>query len=271
MPVAASFDWEFEDGSSLSTQARLDTMVTVVDTTTFIDEIGRGQRLADRDLQAGAGDERCVSDLLVDQVEFADVLVLSKTDLASDISVGTTESMVRKLNPTARIIRAVGGDVALDQLLGTGLFDLHAAQQLPGWDDELAGGHTPETDEYRISSTVFRSSRPFHPQRLAVALSQLRNVVRSKGFCWIASRPNLVAVWSQAGPNLTIEPAARWDATDIDAGQEIVLIGIDLDKTLTRATLRTALLTDAEFALGERGWLSLPDPFDSWDAPHAHP
>ncbi|GAA4405211.1 GTP-binding protein [Tsukamurella soli] len=272
MPVAATFDWEFEDGSRLGDHARLDTMVTVVDCTTFLRELVRGERLDERGMGAADGDVRSISDLLVDQVEFADVILLSKADLVSESARGAVEATVRRLNPRARILDSVNGAVSVAEVLGTGRFDHDAAAAVAGWDDEVLGaGHTPETDEYSISSLTFRSPRPFHPARLAEALGQLRAVLRSKGFCWIASRPEFAAVWSQAGPNLTIEPAAYWSQVDGEPEQEIVIIGVRLDHEGVRALLDGAVLTDAEFAAGEVAWRVYPDPLPRWTVPaHQH-
>ncbi|WP_067651925.1 GTP-binding protein [Nocardia harenae] len=272
MPVAASFEWEFEDGYSLSSVADLDTMVTVVDAATFLTELARGQSLRDRDMAAAQGDARSISDLLVDQVEFADIILLSKTDLVSEKVAGATEATLRRLNPKADVVRVRDGQIDLERVLGTGLFDFDAAREAAGWDEELAGGHTPETEEYGISSTVFRSDRPFHPQRLQTALEGLQGMLRSKGCCWIASRPELAAIWSQAGPNLTIEPAAVWSQTDLVPGQEIVLIGVQLERRAPKARLEQALLTDAELAAGPEEWIGYPDPLPAW-APiveHSH-
>ncbi|MFT3901271.1 MAG: GTP-binding protein [Gordonia sp. (in: high G+C Gram-positive bacteria)] len=270
MPVAATFDWEFEDGFSLSSVTRLDTMVTVVDSSTFLAELTRGENLADRDLEAAPGDERSISDLLVDQVEFADVILLSKTDLVSEAVAGATEATISRLNPHAKLIRTIKGDIDLDEVLGTGLFDVNAARQLEGWAEEIAGGHTPETEEYGISSVVFRSDRPFHPARLAQALDGLQGIIRSKGFCWVATRPETAAIWSQAGPNLFIEAAGPWANTDEKPGQELVFIGVRLDRSQPQRVLSAALLTDDEMALGPQGWTEFPDPLPQWAAPHVH-
>jgi G3E family GTPase len=270
MPVAATFEWEFEDGFTLGDHARLDTMVTVVDASTFLGEIVRGEPLAERDLQAGEGDSRSIADLLVDQVEFADVLVIGKTDLVSATALGTVEATVRRMNPAARIIRAEHGRVELSEVLGTGLYNPQAAAETAGWAEELAGGHTPETEEYGIRSLTYTADRPFHPERLDAALNGMRGLLRSKGFCWVASRPTIAAVWSQAGPNLMFEPAAWWSALDTPPGQEIVFIGVKLDTDRMRALLDDALLTDAEFAAGPARWSGYPDPFPVWDLPHEH-
>lgn len=270
MPVAATFSWEFEDGFSLSDLARLDTLVTVVDASTFLTELARGEALAERDLAAGEGDARSIADLLTDQVEFADVILLNKTDLVSPATLDTVQTLLRRLNPTAKLIRTDHGVVDIGEVLGTGLFDPEAAAQTPGWDEEIADGHTPETEEYGISSMTFRSDRPFHPQRLGDALGQVTRVLRSKGFCWVASRPTIAAIWSQAGPNLVIEPAQYWSGTEIAPGQEIVFIGIKLDRDAIDGLLRSALLTDAELAEGEQAWMSYPDPLPAWNVMHSH-
>ncbi len=270
MPVAATFSWEFEDGFSLGTLARLDTLVTVVDASTFLTELARGEALAEREMTAGPGDARSIADLLTDQVEFADVILLNKTDLVSPATLDTVQTLLRRLNPTAKLIRTDHGVVDIGEVLGTGLFDPEAAAQTPGWDEEIADGHTPETEEYGISSMTFRSDRPFHPQRLGDALGQATRVLRSKGFCWIASRPTIAAIWSQAGPNLAIEPAQYWSGTEIAPGQEIVFIGIKLDRDNVQRLLDGALLTDAELAEGERAWAGYPDPLPAWNVTHSH-
>ncbi|CDO07525.1 GTP-binding protein [Mycolicibacterium cosmeticum] len=270
MPVAATFGWEFEDGFSLARLARLDTMVTVVDASTFLPELARGQSLADRDMVACPGDGRNIADLLTDQVEFADVILLNKTDLVTAQQLGAVEAVVRRLNPTARLLHTDHGVVALAEVLGTGRFDPDAAAKVPGWDEEIANGHTPETDEYGIGSMTFRADRPFHPDRLAAALENMRGLLRSKGFCWIASRPAIAAIWSQAGPNLVIEPAQYWASTDITPGQEIVFIGVRLDRGRIGELLDSALLTDDEVAAGEPSWLRFPDPLPAWGVTHTH-
>lgn len=271
MPVAATFDWTFDDGSRLGDLAALDTMVTVVDASTFLGEIARGTSLAQRGLGAAAGDERSIADLLIDQVEFADVVLISKLDLVSAAAGGAVEATVRRLNPRARVQPLRRGEIALAEVIGTGLFDHDAASSVAGWDDEVIGGHTPETEEYGISSFVYRADRPFHPQRLLESLSEVRAVLRSKGFCWIASRPDLVGVWSQAGPNLTIEPAAYWSQVDGAPQQELVFIGVRLDAERMRALLDRALLTDDEVAEGPAAWVEYPDHLPAWNVPaHRH-
>ncbi|MBP2475669.1 G3E family GTPase [Crossiella equi] len=252
MPVAATFEWVFPDGTSLADHARLDTMVTVVDAATFLPE-----------LRAGT-----IADLLVDQVEFADVLVVNKTDLATPPDLGALEDLLTKLNPTARRLRAQHGVVPLREILHTGRYDAVAAAQSPGWAQELSGTHLPETEEYGITSTTYRATRPFHPTRLAEALSDWTNLLRSKGFCWLATRPDLMGLWSQAGPNLTLDPVSPWP--EGPRTQEIVFIGQHLDPHEPYLRLDPALLTDTELAAGPAAWHAFPDPLPVWDAPHAH-
>jgi G3E family GTPase len=274
MPVAATFDWTFDDGTSLSDHARLDTMVTVVDAAGFLAELVRGDGLAERDMAAADGDERSISDLLVDQVEFADVLVLNKTDLVNPAGLGTVESVLRMLNPAALIVSSRHGAVDLAHVLDTGRYDPVTAAQTPGWATELAGTHTPETEEYGISSVTYRAARPFHPARLLAALDGWDGVLRSKGFCRIATRPDVLAVWSQAGPNLTLEPGELIGVSDA-IGQELVFIGLGVTAEDTHRRLDAALLTDTELAAGPHAWRQLPDPLPPWDSSdlhdHGHP
>ncbi|GAF50496.1 hypothetical protein RW1_095_01170 [Rhodococcus wratislaviensis NBRC 100605] len=175
-----------------------------------------------------------------------------------------------RLNPTATLLRTTRGVVDPGEVLGTGLYNPESAAALPGWAEELAGGHTPETEEYGIRSVTYRASRPFHPARLERALGRFTGLLRSKGFCWIASRPDLAAVWSQAGPNLVIEPAQLWASADETPGQEIVFIGVRLDLDGPRRILDPALLTDDERASGPDVWVRLDDPLPAWDVVHRH-
>jgi len=271
MPVAATFDWTFSDGTSLSDLARLDTMVTVVDAAGFLRELTTGDRLHARDLEAAEGDERSISDLLVDQVEFATVLVVNKTDLVTAPELAALDALLRRLNPSARLLHARRGVVELSDVLDTGRYDPITAAQSPGWARELAGGHTPETEEYGIRSVTYRASRPFHPARLAEALGDWEGVLRSKGFCHIASRPDVLAVWSQAGPNLVIEPGQLLD--EPLGRQELVFIGVDLDVAEPARRLDPALLTDYELAAGPGTWRTFADPLPEWDLTdlHDHP
>ncbi|MFF3754737.1 GTP-binding protein [Streptomyces sp. NPDC002018] len=263
MPVAATFSFPRDDGATLGDLARLDTMVTVVDAANFLPELAGGDGLAERGLDQYENDERTVSDLLMDQIEFADVIVLNKLDLVDTEAAGRLRAALTRLNPVARIIPATRGRVRPGEVLGTRLFDLERAQQAPGWVRELNGDHVPETEEYGISSTVFRSGVPFHPGRLWDFVTQgmesgdFGRILRSKGFFLLAGRPRVTGLWSQAGAVARFEPAgARDDGTA--QGQELVFIGTELRGDALRAALTGCLMADGE---------SLPpyDPFPVWD------
>ncbi|MEV0218222.1 GTP-binding protein [Streptomyces sp. NPDC050704] len=263
MPVAATFAFPRDDGATLGDLALLDTMVTVVDALNFLPELAGGDELAERGLAPFEDDERTVSDLLVDQVEFADVIVLNKLDLVDAETADRLRATLTRLNPVARVVPATLGRVDLREVLGTGLFDLERAQQAPGWVMELNGEHVPETEEYGISSTVFRSELPFHPDRLWAFVTQdldsgaFGRVLRSKGFFWLASRPNVTGVWSQAGSVARFEPSGARDP-DAAQGQELVFIGTDLHTEALRTALTGCLMTDGEL-------LPPVDPFPAWD------
>ncbi|MFI6159835.1 GTP-binding protein [Micromonospora haikouensis] len=289
MPVAATFAFGVEGGQVLDDLARLDTTVTVVDAAGLLAMIEAGESLEARGLAAYEGDDRGIADLLVDQIEFADVLVVNKTDLVGAADLKVVEALLTRLNPAARQVRAVHGRVPPAEVLDTGRFDLERAETAPGWVAELNGGHVPETEEYGISSIVFRDHRPFHPQRLWRLLAEGVDgygVVRSKGFLWLASRPDVQALWSQAGPTGRCDPLgvpvvasgqwpqdpderaeleSRWHPVFGDRQQELVLIGVHLDGDGLRAALAACLLTDTEIAAGEDAWRALPDPFPRWD------
>ncbi|MGQ9928086.1 MAG: zinc metallochaperone GTPase ZigA [Chloroflexaceae bacterium] len=290
LPVAETFTFAGPDGVCLGDLARLDTMVTVVDAFNFLRDFGSLDELRDRDLALSEEDERTVVDLLVDQVEFADVLVLNKIDLIEPAEADRIEALLRKLNPEAAIVRASFGRVPLATILDTGRFDFERAAQAPGWLKELRGEHTPETEEYGISSFVYRARRPFHPQRFWELIhEEWPGVLRSKGLFWLATRMDYNGVWSQAGGACRVEPGAPWwaalpeDAVPDDPAeeallsslwhpdwgdrrQELVVIGQDMDEADLRARLDACLLTDAEMALGPEGWKTFPDPFSDWDS-----
>ncbi|MEU6521119.1 GTP-binding protein [Streptomyces sp. NPDC046978] len=276
MPVAATFAFARDDGAMLSDLARLDTMVTVVDAANFLTELSCGEELVERGLDQYEGDERTVSDLLMDQIEFADVIVLNKLDLVDADAADRLRATLMRLNPAARIVPAVHGRVQVGDVLATGLFDLERAQQAPGWIMELNGDHVPETEEYGISSTVFRAEAPFHPGRLWMFVAERMDsgaygeILRSKGFFTLASRPRVTGLWSQAGSVARFEPSAARDAEDPD-GQELVFIGTHL-----RADALQAALTDCLMAYGEAR--PSADPFPAWDTygvdgtwEHEHP
>jgi G3E family GTPase len=288
MPVAATFAVRDADGFSLSDVARLDTLVTVVDASTIVADFSSQESLRERGEVAGPEDERTVVDLMTEQLEFADVIVLNKTDRVDAAGERLAMGIIKALNPTAAIVRSVYGRVAPRTILGTGRFDFERAEAAPGWARELRGEHAPETETYGITSFVYRAWRPFHPARLMAFFgSDWPGVVRSKGFFWLATRPDFAGSLSQAGGALTHEAAGLWwsavpgDARPDDPGfdewlasvsrgatgdrrQELVFIGIGMDEADMRRRLDACLLTEAEFAAGEAAWLALPDPFPRW-------
>ncbi|MBA4864094.1 GTP-binding protein [Streptomyces sp. PSKA54] len=276
MPVAATFAFARDDGATLGDIARLDTMVTVVDAANFLPELAGGDELIERGLDQYEDDQRTVSDLLMDQIEFADVIVLNKLDLVDAESADRLRATLARLNPVARIVPALHGQVDVREVLGTGLFDLDRAQQAPGWVRELNGDHVPETEEYGISSTVFRSELPFHPGRLWTFVSEqldsgaFGQVLRSKGFFTLASRPHVTGLWSQAGSVARFEPSAARDG-EAPYAQELVFIGTELRAGALRTALSACLMTAGE---------TVPpgDPFPAWETygiddacEHEHP
>ncbi|MGH8780092.1 zinc metallochaperone GTPase ZigA [Paraburkholderia sp.] len=293
LPVAETFTFADEHGQSLSDIARLDTMVTVVDAFNFLRDYGSSDSLQARGESLGDEDRRKVVDLLIEQIEFCDVLVVNKADLVSENDRERLIAILRRLNPRARIEIAAFGELPLERVLDTKLFDFDEASKAPGWLKELRGEHTPETDAYGIANFVYRARRPFHPVRFwALIESEWPGVVRSKGFFWLASRPTFAGSWSQAGgvcrhgaaglwwaavpkaywpedPDALRMIDATWDAQVGDARQELVLIGIDMDEPALRARLDACLLNDAEMALGPRAWQRLPDPFPLWRTSNA--
>ncbi|MBJ9674202.1 zinc metallochaperone GTPase ZigA [Burkholderia gladioli] len=288
LPVAETFTFEGEDGRSLNEIAQLDTMVTVVDGYNFLLDYSSRDSLQSRGESLGEEDRRTVVDLLIEQIEFCDVIVLNKVDLISDAERERLMAILSGLNPRARIELAEFGKVPLERVLGTGLFDFDEASKAPGWLQEMRGTHTPETDEYGIRSFVYRARRPFHPQRFhALIDSEWPGVVRSKGFFWLASHPTLAGSWSQAGAVARHGPAgywwaavpeerwpqdpeavaairAKWDERVGDARQELVLIGMDMDEASMRARLDACLLSDEEMSRGPAVWTTWPSPFSDW-------
>jgi G3E family GTPase len=235
LPIAETFTFDDESGDILSNFAKLDTMVTVVDVASFMNYLASEDQLKDTDESLGEEDTRTIVGLLTDQIEFADVIVLSKVDLVDKGTVGTIRGIVAKLNPDARIIEAVKGDIPLEQILNTGLFDFDKAFQNVGWLKEMRGEHTPETEEYGISSFVYESKKPFDRSKLMELLQNgtLKGVVRSKGFAWDNSDLTTALLWSQAGNIINLDSYGYWSKSksgDIKGEQKIVFIGADMDK-----------------------------------------
>ncbi|EXC07095.1 zinc metallochaperone GTPase ZigA [Acinetobacter baumannii] len=289
LPVAETFTFKDEDGNSLNEFARLDTMVTVVDAFNFLKDYSSVDSLQQRGESLGEQDERTVVDLLIDQIEFCDVIVLNKIDLIDRAQQDQLIAILKTLNPRARIEIAQFGKVTLDKILNTQLFDFDEAAQAPGWLKELRGEHTPETEEYGISSFVYRARRPFHPERFYdLVQGEWPGVVRSKGFFWLAAEPTLAYSWSQAGAMArhglagywwaavaeedwpsdlaSIEQIKKnWDDRTGDARQELVLIGMQMDEQALIQRLDSCLLSDEEMALGPQVWQSWSNPFKQDD------
>lgn len=291
LPVAETFTFEDENGVSLSDVAQLDTMVTVVDVVNFLKDYEEALTLQESGESLGEDDERSVADLLVDQVEFADVILISKTDLVSDAEVERLQAILKTLNTSALIYPIEKGNVELDKILSTGLFNFEKAQQAPGWLKELRGEHVPETEEYGIASFSYLARRPFHPEKFYRFLhntKQYGKLIRSKGFFWLASRPEFAGQWSQAGGIARYGfagmfwkavPKERWPADKEyleaienlweepfgDMRQELVFIGQGLEKNKVIEALDNCLLSEEELLSGKSYWETLPDPFPKWE------
>lgn len=291
LPVAETFTFEDENGESLGQLARLDTMVTVIDGPTFLRDYESADKLVDRNQAAGETDERTTSDLLIEQVEFANVILINKVDLIDKDDVIYLTQMLQKLNPAAKILTGERGNFPLQELLNTGAFDFEKASQAAGWLTALRGQESSEADEYGFSSFVFRARRPLHPQRFSSFLEQAtaNGIVRAKGFLWLATRPKEMGILSLAGTSCVLNPSGKWLADtpredwgltdeeltetldqwdpDVgDRGQEIVLIGQRFDHDVVRDVLQACLLDDREFAAGIQKWQKLRDPFPCWEA-----
>lgn len=288
LPVAETFTFEDEHGVSLNQFAQLDTMVTVIDAFNFLKDYASMDMLHQRGESLGEEDERCVVDLLIDQIEFCDVLIINKIDLIDTEQQQQLLAILHRLNPRAKIQIAEFSKVPLDSILNTQLFDFEQAAQAPGWLKELRGEHTPETEEYGIHSFVYRARRPFHPERFyQLTQNEWQGVIRSKGFFWLASAPTVAASWSQAGAMARHGMAGYWwasippeewpqDAESLaeiqkywdkqvgDARQEIVLIGMDMNQQQLTAEFDACLLNDDEMALGPQAWQNFNNPFQGW-------
>jgi len=282
IPVAQTFSFSTgEELLDLSRMTRLDTMVTVVDAFNFFKDFGSAQTLVDRKLTDDKEDQRSIVNLLTDQIEFANVIILNKTDLVSPNDLKLLEGIILKFNPDAKIIKTAFGKIETKAILNTRLFDFDKAQQAAGWIKELNNVHTPETEEYGISSFVFRTHKPFHPQRFW-DYAQTRwpaNIVRSKGIFWMLSRPAEVLLWSQAGGSLRAEVYGKWwasvpeskrlrdpgylenyeflqkkwDTRWGDRLNELVIIAQDLDREKIETELNECLCTDRELEANENG------------------
>ncbi len=291
LPVAETFTFADESGVSLSDVAKLDTMVTVVDAVNFLKDYEKAQYLQETGESLGEDDERSVADLLVDQVEFADIILISKTDLAAPKDIARLTAILKTLNTHAEIVPIANGKVEIDAVLNTGLFNFERAQQAPGWLKEMRGEHVPETEEYGISSFSYVARRPFHPEKFLQFLhgtEQYGKLIRSKGYFWLATRPEFAGEWNQAGgiarygfagmfwkavpkenwPEdaeylATIEE--QWEEPFGDMRQELVFIGQKLDQAAMTRALDACLLSEEEVLKGKDYWLNLNDPFPAWN------
>ena len=288
IPVAQTFSFESEDGSiDLSRFSYVDTMVTVVDAFNFLKDFSSPQYLKDRNLTDIEGDERTIVNLLTDQVEFANVILLNKTDLVTEPDLRNLYDIINKLNPDARIIPTNHSKVNLQEVINTGLFDFEKAESSAGWIKELENEHIPETEEYGIGSFVYRRKKPFHPNRFLdfIQYTFPKNIIRSKGLFWIASRPDQALVWSSAGGSLKTDPAgvwwdsmpfserinyadfvnnqqmieSEWSSDFGDRKIELVFIGQQLDVSAITKKLDECLLNQEEVSEWKDGRLQLTD------------
>lgn len=291
LPVAETFTFADENGVSLSDVADLDTMVTVVDAVNFMKDYDEAKYLQDTGESLGDEDERSVADLLVDQVEFADVILISKTDLVSSADIERLTAILKTLNTDAKIVPISQGQVDIDEVLNTGLFDFERAQQAPGWLKEMRGEHVPETEEYGIGSFTYEARRPFHPEKFHEFLhgtDKYGKLIRSKGYFWLASRPEFAGQWSQAGGIARYGfagmfwkaiPEKNWPTDEEylasikkswvepfgDMRQELVFIGQGLDKSGMTSALDDCLLSEEDVLRGKAYWTTLQDPFPVWE------
>ena len=291
LPVAETFTFADEEGVSLSDLADLDTMVTVVDAVNFLKDYEAAQYLQETGESLGEEDQRSVADLLIDQVEFADVILISKTDLVAADDIKRLTAILNTLNTNARVIPIVQGQVDIDAVLSTGSFDFERAQQAPGWLKEMRGEHVPETEEYGISSFSYEARRPFHPEKFYQFLhntQQYGNLIRSKGYFWLATRPEFAGQWSQAGGIASYGFAGmfwqavpkqdwptdedylaaikkQWQEPFGDMRQELVFIGQDLQQKDFIQALDDCLLSEQEVLRGRAYWATLSDPFPAWE------
>ncbi|MEO0481532.1 MAG: GTP-binding protein [Planctomycetota bacterium] len=272
IPVAQTFTFEDETGESLSSLARLDTMVTVVDAVNFLEDLDSGDELRDRGQSVDEADERSLAQLLTEQVEFADVILISKTDLVDAERRRAVESAIKALNPSARLLTAVKGEVELSEVLGTERFDFDQASAGAGWIRELNGEHTPETEEYGITNFVYQCRRPFDADEFWMLVQDdefWTGVLRSKGFFWVDAAPDVAYQWAQAGRMSDVEPLGKWwaaaprehwdfedggrpdqqptwDSVFGDRMQQLVFIGQGLDEASMRSKLDACLVETDE-------------------------
>ena len=289
LPVAATFLFDTEDELSLRGRAHLDSMTTVVDAHRLLDHFYEIDELAEMGIGRDHEDHRTVAELIVDQIEFADLIVITKTDLVEPDEAERVRALVDTLNPSARVEIAPFAQLSVSTLLGSDRFDPDITGAFPGWAQALNGEHVPESEEFGITNFVYRSRWPFHPERLHTRLTEEAwdGVLRSKGFFWLATRPDVQALWHHAGASITLEPAGSWmvaiprDEWDLDPEEladldnrwdpllgdrmtELVFIGVDMDHDAITASLDACVVTSDEIELGFSGWADLVDPLPAW-------
>ena len=290
LPVAETFTFADENGVSLSEVAKLDTMVTVIDAVNFLKDYEDAKYLQDTGESLGEDDERSVADLLVDQIEFADVILISKTDLVEEKDISKLNAILKNLNTNARILPITMGEVEIEDVLDTGLFDFEKAKEAPGWLKEMRGDHTPETEEYGITSFSYVARRPFLPEKFFNFVHDTQKfgkLIRSKGYFWLGSRLEYAGQWSQAGGIARYGfagmfwrsvPKKDWPTDEEslktirenwvepfgDMRQELVFIGQNLDQESMIKALDDCLVSEDDMLKGEEFWTSLEDPFPPW-------
>lgn len=288
LPVAAGFFMEDDSGGALEDVVRVDAMITVVDALSFPLDFERGETLRDRRVTLDPADDRAVADVLAEQVEFANVIVINKADLANEQELRRLEAVLQQLNPKAKVVEATHGIVPMEAVLDTHSFDFERVSQASGWQRAISGKNMPPASEFGLGCFVYRARRPFHPGRLWDALQEpMPGVIRVKGFFWLASRHNHAGIWSQAGHVFRDDLAGRWWASlprdewpeepvareEIrrlheepygDRRQELVFIGAGMDRDAIEQRLDQCLLDDVEMRLGQLGWEDFADPFSIW-------
>lgn len=289
MPVAETFSFEDENGYALDQISKLDTMVTVVDAFNFLNDYGSEDFLSSRKIERDTEDKRTIVDLLISQIEFANVIIMNKVDLINEEDKLQVKKMIMALNPKAKIIEAQNAQVPLNTIINTGLYDPLIAEEHEEWMESLNEEDRSEADEYGITNFTYTARRPFHPERVFKWFnSEWPGVIRSKGYFWLASRMAKIGYWSQSGavcqsrmlgywwdaapkthwptdPSVVENIMRLWQEPFGDRRQEIVIIGVDMDKEKIIQGFDQALLTDEEMELGEKAWKSFKDEFAPWN------
>lgn len=298
LPVAETFIYEDEEGRSLSNVARLDTLVTVVDACNFLSDFNSIEELRDRRIGMHDDDDRDIAQLLVNQIEYANVIIINKVDLLTDEQRRMLRQMIGSFNPQAKLLESTYGQVDLSEILNTGMFTEEWAETLPDWLEAPEGGLEADAEKYGFESFAYDSRRPFHPERFYEFFTTggFEDAIRSKGHVWLATRMDLAGLWQQAGRIGTLQCGGQWwsavpkeewpddpdwslEISQIseppygDRRQELVVIGHDLDEETFRERLDKCLLTDEEYAAGPEAWAKFTDPIQAWEFvehDHAH-